>query len=345
MMPGTLQGALHRPRPRPASIGLVGLLTAMLLALSLVSLGFGAAPMTWGEVLGGLLGVGPEQNALIIRQIRLPRVLLAWLLGASLGMSGAALQGLLRNPLAEPGLLGISASAALGAVLALYFGLTSVSLWTLPAAAMSGALLATLSLYLLTRGGASNLTLILAGIALSSLAGALTSLALNLAPSPSSVQDIVLWLLGSIADRSLADVRLVLPFVALGLALLLAAAPSLTVLTLGEAEAASLGVSLPRLRALVIAGSALAVGACVSVTGTIGFVGLVVPHLLRGLVRHRPGALLLPSAVGGALLVLAADIVIRLLQTPQQLMLGVVTALVGAPFFLVLVLKSRRALP
>ncbi|WP_295881381.1 iron ABC transporter permease [uncultured Thiohalocapsa sp.] len=326
-------------------LGLVGLLTAALLVLSLLSLGFGAAPMDWGEVLRGLVGTGPGEHRLIVQQIRLPRVLLAWLVGASLGMSGAALQGLLRNPLAEPGLLGISASAGLGAVLALYFGLTAVSIWSLPAAAMTGALLATLVLYALTRGGASNLTLILAGVALSSLAGALTSLALNLAPNPASVQDIVLWLLGSVADRSLADVHLVLPFVAAGAALLLAAAPSLTLLTLGEAEASSLGVHLPRLRALVIMGSALSVGACVSVTGTIGFVGLVVPHLLRGLVGHRPGRLLLPSALGGALLVLAADLTIRLLDTPQQLMLGVVTALVGAPFFLVLVLKSRRTLP
>ncbi|MCG6941239.1 MAG: iron ABC transporter permease [Thiohalocapsa sp.] len=323
----------------------MGILMAALLALSLLSLGFGAAPLSWGEVLGGLLGTGPTEQVLIVQQIRLPRVLLAWLLGASLGMSGAALQGLLRNPLAEPGLLGISASAGLGAVLALYFGLTAVSLWALPAAAMTGALLATLLLYLLTRGGSSNLTLILAGVALSSLAGALTSLALNLAPNPSSVQDIVLWLLGSIADRSLADVRLVLPFVAAGLALLLAAAPALTLLTLGEGEAVSLGVTLSRLQGLVITGSALAVGACVSVTGTIGFVGLVVPHLLRGLVQHRPGRLLLPSAIGGALLVLASDLAIRLLDTPRELMLGVVTALVGAPFFLVLVLKSRRALP
>jgi iron complex transport system permease protein len=337
--------AVTRAPGLPSQLGLVGGLVTALAALSLASLGFGAAPLSWAEVLGGLVGTGPEEHRLIVQQIRLPRVLLAWLLGASLGMSGAALQGLLRNPLAEPGLLGISASAGLGAVVALYFGLTALSIWLLPASAMAGALLATLLLYLLTRGGGSNLTLILAGIALSSLAGALTSLALNLAPNPANVQDIVLWLLGSIADRSLADVRLVLPFVVAGLALLLAAAPALTLLTLGEAEAISLGIHLPRLRALVILGSALAVGACVSVTGTIGFVGLVVPHVLRGLVGHRPGRLLLPSALGGALLVLAADLVIRLLDTPQQLMLGVVTSLVGAPFFLVLVLKSRRALP
>jgi iron complex transport system permease protein len=199
---------------------IIGLFSA-LLALSVLSLGFGAAPLTWSEVLGGLIGTGPIEHRLIVTEIRLPRVLLAWLLGAALGMSGAALQGLLRNPLAEPGLLGISASAGLGAVLALYFGLSVVSIWALPASAMTAALFATLLLYLLTQGGASNLTLILAGIALSSLAGALTSLALNLAPNPASLQDIVLWLLGSIADRSLADVRLVLPFVVLGLVMLM----------------------------------------------------------------------------------------------------------------------------
>ncbi len=333
----TTADAPRMARSRLLTLGLF----CLLLALSLASLGFGAAPLSWAEVLGGLFGLGSEQHRLIVTEIRLPRVLLAWLLGAALGMSGAALQGLLRNPLAEPGLLGISSSAGLGAVLALYCGLTALSIWALPVSAMMAALLATLLLYGLTRGGASNLTLILAGIALSSLAGALTSLALNLAPNPASLQDIVLWLLGSIADRSLADVRLVLPFVLLGLGLLLAAAPALTLLSLGEGEASSLGVHLSRVRALIIGGSALSVGACVSVTGTIGFVGLVVPHLLRGLVGHRPGALLLPSAIGGAVLVLAADLLIRLLDTPRELMLGVVTALVGAPFFMALVLKSR----
>ncbi|GAB0150552.1 MULTISPECIES: FecCD family ABC transporter permease [Marichromatium] len=325
----------------PWSLNLA-LLVALALA-SLLSLGLGAAPLTPGEVLAGLLGTGSTEQRLIVQQIRLPRVVLAWLVGAALGASGAALQGLLRNPLAEPGLLGISASAGLGAVLTLHFGLTAISLWLLPGAAMLFALLATLALYLLTRRGASNLTLILAGVALSALAGALTSLALNLAPNPASVQDIVLWLLGSISDRSFDDVLLALPFVVLGLMLLLATAPALEVLALGEAEAASLGVDLARLRGLIVLGAALAVGSTVAVSGTIGFVGLVVPHLLRRLVHHRPGALLVPSALGGALLVLVADIALRLLDTPRELMLGVVTALVGAPFFLALVLRSRGA--
>lgn len=323
---------------------LQGLLLALLLALSLVSLGLGAAPLGLTEVLDGLFGTGTEAQRLIVQQIRLPRVILAWLVGGALGAAGAALQGLLRNPLAEPGLLGISASASLGAVCALYFGLVALSPWALPAAAMLCALLATLVLYALIRAGANNLTLILSGVALSALAGALTSLALNLAPDPGDVQDLVLWLLGSIADRSFAEVRLCLPFVLLGLLLLLLAAPALDVLALGEGEAQSLGVDLVRLRGLVVLGAALGVGATVAVSGAIGFVGLVVPHLLRPLVGYRPGRLVLPSALGGAVLVLAADLALRLIATPRELMLGVVTALIGAPFFLALVVRSRRDL-
>lgn len=329
------------PRESSALALTLGLLF-LLLGLSLVSLRFGAAPLTLSEIIEGLIGTGPETHQLIVQQIRLPRVLLAWLVGAALGMAGAALQGLLRNPLAEPGLLGISSSAGLGAVLTLYFGLSALNSWALPAAAMLFALLATLFLYALARAGSSNLTLILAGIAVSALASALTSLALNLAPNPYDVQDIVLWLLGSISDRSFADVQLILPFVLIGMLLLLAVAPALEVLALGEAEATSLGVNLPRLRVLIILGTALSVGACVAVTGAIGFVGLVVPHMLRRFVHYRSGRLLLPSALGGAILVLAADIMLRLIETPKELQLGVVTALVGAPFFLALVLRSRR---
>jgi iron complex transport system permease protein len=317
-------------------------LAVCLLLLSLASLTIGYVPLTAAEAFSGLFGFGSEEHRLIVQQIRLPRVLLAWLIGMGLGASGAALQGLLRNPLAEPGLLGISSSAGLGAVVALYFGLTALGTWFLPGAAMAAALLATLLLYGLTRSGTSNLTLILAGVALSSLASALTALALNLAPNPADVQDIVIWLLGSISDRSLDDVALVLPFVLLGLVFLLATARSLDLLALGEGEAASLGVELSRLRALVVFGTALAVGAGVAVSGTIGFVGLVVPHLLRRFVAYRPGRLLLPAALGGAVLLLAADILLRLIDTRQELMLGVVTALIGAPFFLALVLRTRR---
>lgn len=317
------------------------LLAALCLLLSLIALGLGPAGLGPGEVLGGLLGTGPEAHQLIVRELRLPRVMLAWLVGAALGMSGAALQGLLRNPLAEPGILGISASASLGAVLTLYFGLTLLSPWVLPAAAMLFALIATLLVWGLARAGADHLALILAGVALSSLAGALTSLALNFAPNPTDAQDIVFWLLGSLADKGLAEVWLCLPFVLLGLGLLLSCAPALDLLALGEEEAQTLGLDLKGLRARVVLGSALCVGSTVAVTGVIGFVGLIVPHLLRPWVGFRPGALLPVSALGGAALVLAADLAVRLAPTAREPMLGVITALIGAPFFLGLILRGR----
>ena len=275
-----------------------------------------------------------------MREIRLPRALLGLLIGAALGMSGAALQGFLRNPLAEPGVIGVSGAAALGAVLALYTGLSLAVPLALPALAIAGALAAVLVLQALA-AGASTLTLILAGVALSSLAGALTALALNLSPNPFAAQEIVFWLLGSLTDRSLVHVALAAPFILAGMALLLATARDLETLTLGEEAAASLGVNLARTRWLVVLGTALAVGAATAVAGVIGFVGLVVPHLLRPLVGHRPAALLPVSALGGALLLLVADVAVRLVTPGTELKLGVLTSLVGAPFFLWLVVRSR----
>lgn len=342
-------GVAHRPAAFTLNAGLA----LALLALAVLSLSIGPVSLSPAEVLAALwppvdtaTGAAGAASTLdyrhaIVADIRLPRVLLAILVGMSLGMAGAALQGLLRNPLADPGLLGVSASASLGAVLCIYFGTTALSLWLLPASAMACAGLATLVLYLIARGGAGNLTLILAGVALSSLAAALTSLAINLAPSPTDMQDIVLWLLGSLADRSFADIRLCLPFILAGLALLLACGTELDALTAGEDEARSLGVNLSRLRALVILGTALCVGASVAVTGSIGFIGLVVPHMLRRFVGYHPARLLVSSALGGAVLLLAADVVLRLVSGGQELMLGVVTALIGAPFFFALVLRER----
>jgi iron complex transport system permease protein len=322
--------------------GLNAALLCALFAFSLASLCIGYAPLRIAEIWHGLLGTGTADLSVIVREIRLPRTLLAWLVGGSLGLAGAALQGLLLNPLAEPGLLGVSASASLGAVIALYFGLTTLTGWLLPISAMAGAALATTALYWLAQRDASTLTLILAGVALSALAAACTSLALNLAPSPYDVNDIVLWLMGSLRDRSFNEGRLALPFVLLGWLLLAGSGAALATLTLGEDSAASLGVDLARLRGLIILGTALCVGASVAVAGAIGFVGLVVPHMLRPLVGYRPGALLLPSALGGALVLLVADIALRLINTEQELMLGVVTALIGAPFFLWLVLRAGR---
>jgi iron complex transport system permease protein len=321
--------------------GLNGMLLALLAFTVMFSLTVGPVPITTEDVLKSLW-INREPYSVIVDQIRLPRVLLAMLVGASLGLSGAALQGLLRNPLAEPGLLGVSTSASLGAVLSLYFGLVLFSPWMLPMAAMTGAAIATLILYLIARGGASSLTLILSGVALSSLSGALTSLAINLAPTPTDLQDIVLWLLGSLSDRSYEDIRLCLPFVVVGMAMLLATGRQLNALTLGEDEASSLGINLSQLRGQVVVGTALSVGACVAVAGSIGFVGLVVPHMLRRFVQFHPSRLLFSSALGGALLLLLADTLLRLIHGNQEIMLGVVTALIGAPFFLVLVLRSRK---
>lgn len=317
-------------------------LGALVLALFVLSLAVGPADIGLGAALAGILGGGDDPAAIIFGEIRLPRAILGVAVGAALGLSGAALQGLLRNPLAEPGVVGVSGSAALGAVLAFYTGLSGTMPTALPLGGIAGALLAVGVLYGLAGVGSGVLTLVLAGIAVNSFAGALTSLALSLSPNPFALTEVVFWLLGSLADRSLAQVALVAPFILAGGALLLSAGRGLEALTLGEDTARTLGVNLPALRWRVVGGTALAVGAAVAVSGAIGFVGLIVPHLLRPLVGYRPGRLLLPSALGGAALLLAADIGVRWLAHGQELKLGVVTALLGAPFFLALVLGSRR---
>ena len=277
----------------------------------------------------------------IIFELRLPRACLAVLVGAALGLSGAALQGYTRNPLADPGVLGVSSTAALGAVIALYYGATVVSPWMQPAAAMVGALLGVGVLLALSGKGSSLVGFILAGAVLNIIAGAGVSLALSLAPNPWAVAEIVNWLMGSLADRSFEEVRLALPFIVIGCGLLLATGPALDALTLGETGARSLGVSMSRTRALLAGGVGLAAGAAVAVTGVIGFVGLVTPHLVRPLVGARPGALLIPSAIGGAVVTLAADIVVRLVPAAVEIKLGVAMAAVGAPFFLIVLLRDR----
>lgn len=277
----------------------------------------------------------------VLMELRLPRALLGVLVGASLGVAGAAMQGLLRNPLAEPGIVGVSGCAALGAVIAFYSGLTAALPMALPVAGIVGALGAVFILYLLAGRAANTLTLILAGVAINAFAGALTALALNLSSSPYAFLEIIFWQMGSLADRSMAHVALCLPLMAVGFVMLLASGRGLDVLTLGEDTAVSLGIDLARLRLQVIVGTALAVGSAVAVSGVIGFVGLVVPHLLRPFVGFQPGRLLGASALGGAVLVLLADVGVRLLPTDNELKLGVVTALIGGPFFLWLIRKLR----
>ncbi len=320
---------------------LVGSLAASLVVLFAVSLGSGPATIPLLKSVAELLREDPSSAALILGEIRLPRALLAVLIGASLGLAGAALQGLLRNPLADPGIIGVSSTAALGVVLVLYFGVSQFAAWTLPAAGMIGAAVAVVGILLLAGRGSSVLTVILAGIAINAFAGALTSLAINLAPSPFAIVEIVFWLLGSLADRGFEHVWLALPPTLLGWLLLLTTRRALDALTLGEDTAASLGFNLDRVRVRVIIGAAGCIGAGVAVAGAIGFVGLVVPHLLRPFVGHEPGRLLVPSALGGALLLLAADTAIRVGTVGAELKLGVVTALIGAPFFLHLIVRTR----
>jgi len=281
-------------------------------------------------------------SAIIFREIRLPRTLIAAIIGASLGMCGAAMQGLLRNPLASPGLVGSSAGAALGAVSVLYFSTSLLHIQLVPLAGMAGSLIATLLVYVLAGRGAGITNLILAGVAVNALATSALSLLLNLAPSPYAVQELILWTLGDITNRSLKDLVILLPLTLVGWAMLLGIGQSLNALTLGESTASSMGVNVHRLRWRVFIGVSLSVGAAVSVGGMIGFIGLVVPHLLRPLVNHEPGRLMLVSALGGAAMLLAADLGVRLIPTNQTLKVGVLTALVGAPFFFYLIVRNRR---
>lgn len=321
---------------------LVAALAALAFLCAAASMVVGYAPLDVPAAAGDLLAGRDSLEAMVLLELRLPRALLGLLVGFSLGIAGAAMQGLLRNPLAEPGIVGVSGAAALGAVLVFYFGVAGAFSLALPLGGIAGAAAAAGALLALARRNADTTALILAGVAVNSLAGALTSLALSLSPSPYAALEIVFWLMGSLADRSLEHVGLVVALMAAGWILLLRAAPALDALTLGEDVAASLGFDLRRLRAGLVAGTALAVGAAVSVSGAVGFVGLVVPHLLRPLVGQKPGWLLLVSGFGGAALTLAADTVLRLLPVRPELKLGVVTAIVGAPFLLHLLLRSKR---
>jgi iron complex transport system permease protein len=280
---------------------------------------------------------------LILRELRLPRAVFGALVGAGLGLAGAALQGYLRNPLAEPGLLGVSGGATLGAVLAIHSGLAGGFALALPVAGLAGAAMATL-LVLLLAGRAGPATLVLAGVAVSGVTAAATQLALNLSANPFAAAEAVFWMMGSLADRSTTQLQLAAPLIVVGCLLLLRLARALDALTLGEDVAASLGVDLAAARRQLIAGVALAVGAATAVTGMIGFVGLVVPHLLRRSVGGSPRRLLGASALGGAALVLAADLLVRLLSPWIDVRIGVLTALLGAPFFLWLVLRLREEL-
>jgi len=343
-MSPTLQRAAAGGTREVGAGALILALALLVAALFVAALILGRDILPLAAALGDLAADRPTAIAVILAEIRLPRAILGVLVGATLGLTGAALQGLLRNPLAEPGLLGISNAAGLGAAIVFYAGLGAVLPLAVPIGGMIGASVAVVALMALAGRDSSVLTLMLAGVAIASFASALTALVLNLAPNPFAALEIAFWMLGSLADRSLADVTLAAPVMLLGWVLLLGIGRALDALTLGEETARSLGVDVARLRLRVVIGAALAVGAAVAVSGGIAFVGLVVPHLLRPFVGHQPSRLLVASAFGGAALLLVADIAVRLLSPGPELKLGVLTALVGAPFFLYLIVSTRRAM-
>lgn len=306
------------------------LLSALLFAVSLFT---GSAPLSIAETVRGLIGQGGPVTV-IIWEIRAPRAVAAFGVGAALGLAGAALQGLLRNPLAGPGVLGVSAFSALGAVCVIYFGLVALGVWVVPLAAVSFAGLAMVLLLAASGKSPDTVRMILVGIGLSSLAGALTALAMNMAPNPFSLSDMVNWLLGTVTNRSWLDVGLVLPFWVIGGGVILMAGPGLRALSLGEETALTMGADPARTRLLVIAGTSLLAGASVAIAGTIGFVGIVAPHVVRPFARHDPQRLLIPSALAAGAMLMAADLVIRVLPFDQELRLGVAAALFGAPVFI-----------
>lgn len=320
---------------------LITLTTAILVALAAACL-VGSTSIGPDRVLAALLGGASPGDRVVVWEIRLPRAVAALVVGVALGASGAALQGLLRNPLAEPGVLGVSASAALGATFVIYYHLASVSGFALPVAAIAGALAATALLTGAATRVGSVVTLILVGIGLSSFAGALMALLMNLAPHPFSLSDMLNWMLGTVANRSFDDLMCAAPFLAVGLAILFTGRRSLSALALGDEGAAGVGVDIPHIRRLVVVGAGLATGAAVALAGVIGFVGIVAPHIVRPWVRHNPARTLAPSALLAGLLLVIADIGVRLAPTGTELKLGVVAALLGAPVFVWIVVQKRR---
>ena len=321
----------------------VGTLAAGLVLALLLSVTLGSVSLPLDRLLAALAFQGSEGDRLVVWQIRLPRALAAAMVGAALGMSGAALQGLLRNPLAEPGILGVSATAALFATFVLYFGLATAGPLVLPLAAVAGALLATLVVALAAIRTRSVVTLILIGVGLSSFSAAIMALLMNLAPNPFSLADMVNWMLGTVDNRSFADLGFAVPFMAAGAVILLASRRGLSALSLGDEAAEGLGLDLRRQRLAVIIGAGLATGAAVSLAGAIGFVGIVAPHLVRPFLRYDPARLLIPSALLGGLILVLADIGVRVLPTDSELKLGVVASLLGAPVFIWIASRRRLA--
>ena len=318
-----------------ASLGVL-----LLLALA-IAVALGEAPLDASQYAAAFLkpGSGPAE---ILWGLRAPRAIAAALVGAQLGLAGAVMQGLLRNPLADPGVLGVSAFAALGASIVIASGLAGVP-GAIETAAMAGALVAGAVVAGLAARLREPEALILFGVALSAVGGAATALVFNLSPSPIMEAEVMNWLLGSAADRGWRDIAAALAPTLAGAGLTTYAAGGLRVLTLGEETASLSGLPMARLRAAAVAGAALLTGAAVAMTGVIGFVGLAAPHLVRGSASDDPVATLAPSALAGAILLVLADLAARVIPTPEELKLGVVTALVGGPAFAVFAWRAARS--
>jgi iron complex transport system permease protein len=314
-------------------------LLAMLVGLVLAAAAVGPLPLSSAQILTAIRGEDAAA-ATILFEIRLPRAIAAALAGIALGASGAAMQGLLRNPLAEPGVMGVSASAATAATASIYFGLATLWPWVVPVASLGGALAATA----LIAGASFRLrgvaSLILLGVAISALAGAIMALFVNLAPNPFSLSDLINWTAGSVANRDWSDIGLSLPFIAAGLLVLRGSAHGLSALAMGEETAHGLGLNLARHRLLVIIGTGLATGGAVALAGMIGFVGLIAPHMVRATARHDAGMTLVPAALAGGCLLVTGDIAIRLFPWGNELHLGTLAALVGAPLFALIALRQ-----
>lgn len=319
---------------------LQGALSVLLALVFLSSLWVGPVKLEIGQIFANTGQENP--HSLIFWQIRVPRTLLALLAGATLGLAGAVMQGYLRNPLASPGLLGNASGAALFSVILLYYGMSAA--WMMPLAGMLGSLVALVIVMLMAGPGASITVLILSGVAVNTVCAAAMALVLNLAPSPWAVRDLYLWTQGSLSSATLADIIIMFAPLALGWWLLFRRAGSLDALTLGEDTAMSMGVDSGQLKWSVVLGLSLSIGAVIPVTGIIGFIGLVVPHLLRPFTGYLPSRLLWPSALTGAALLLIADILVRTLPTGQELRIGVLTSIVGGPFFIALIIRHRREL-
>jgi iron complex transport system permease protein len=332
---------MHDPAHRSLKLNIA--LAALVVALGFISLMVGPAALSPQTVLTALIH-GDGIPGIIVRDIRLPRTLLAISIGATFGLSGAALQGLLRNPLAEPALFGAPQAAAAGAALLIAFGLAGATSYAVPLAGIAGTLIAIGSLLAIAGRRASLTVTMLAGLAVASFGGAAIALILNLAPNPNVALEIAFWLLGSLQDRSFDHVVIVLPFLVASWVMLGMTAGAFRALTLGEDAAASLGVDIDWTRRAVVVGVAFGVGAAVSIAGAISFVGLVAPHLVRRAVGSDPARVMLPAALAGATLLLAADMAVRLVPGAIEIKLGVVTALIGVPFFLAMIFSERKLL-